>query len=521
MVLARAAAAAAALFLCALCALACAEDRASAGCSAVRQAYRDMGFSSGTVPENETAGDYLQVCAQNWTCCSAEMEQNFIERSKHEFEKFVDEATEDLRNTFESRYKRFDDFFLELLEKTEHSLNEMFVRTYGELYTQNADVFQRLFSELKHYYTGGNVNLDEMISDFWTRLMERMFQLLNSQYDINDDYMECVNKHMDDLKPFGDVPKKVQAQVSRAFVVARTFVQGLGFGQEVATNASKVNMSAECVSNVTEMLYCSYCQGVTVTKPCKDSCLHALKLCLRQQLGMDDDWTRYIDAMLLLIERLEGPFNIEAVMEPIDVKISDAIMTMQEKTMELSYEVFRGCGQPKLLEKSRVSRDVSGTFDAGFTTTESAGTNLQKLVADVKGKLSQFKSFWSSLPEFVCQDENVAARPDETNCWDGEKQGWNISDVFDEEFMDFSAMLSSLKRAYNGYQSPYDDSSDEMSGSGSGSGCMDSCFSPPPPFVTEKPNIEWSSTSRLHPCNVLLFLLLLVLSILTSLTQQR
>lgn len=47
------------------------------------------------------------------------------------------------------------------------------------------------------------------------------------------------------------------------------------------------------------------------------------------------------DAMLLLIERLEGPFNIESVMEPIDVKISDAIMTMQEKTMELSYEV---CG---------------------------------------------------------------------------------------------------------------------------------------------------------------------------------
>lgn len=54
MVLARAAAAA--LLLCALCALACAEDRASAGCNVVRQAYSEMGFSSGTVPENETTG---------------------------------------------------------------------------------------------------------------------------------------------------------------------------------------------------------------------------------------------------------------------------------------------------------------------------------------------------------------------------------------------------------------------------------------------------------------------------------
>lgn len=45
------------------------------------------------------------------------------------------------------------------------------------------------------------------------------------------------------------------------------------------------------------------------------------------------------DAMLLLTERLEGPFNIESVMEPIDVKISEAIMNMQENSMQLSYQV--------------------------------------------------------------------------------------------------------------------------------------------------------------------------------------
>lgn len=43
--------------------------------------------------------------------------------------------------------------------------------------------------------------------------------------------------------------------------------------------------------------------------------------------------------MLLVTERLEGPFNIESVMEPIDVKISEAIMNMQENSMQLSYQV--------------------------------------------------------------------------------------------------------------------------------------------------------------------------------------
>lgn len=47
----------------------------------------------------------------------------------------------------------------------------------------------------------------------------------------------------------------------------------------------------------------------------------------------------FTDAMLMVAERLEGPFNIESVMDPIDVKISEAIMTMQENSMQISQKV--------------------------------------------------------------------------------------------------------------------------------------------------------------------------------------
>lgn len=43
--------------------------------------------------------------------------------------------------------------------------------------------------------------------------------------------------------------------------------------------------------------------------------------------------------MLSLAERLEGPFNFESVMDPIDVKISEAIMNMQENSMQVSQKV--------------------------------------------------------------------------------------------------------------------------------------------------------------------------------------
>lgn len=94
--------------------------------------------------------------------------------------------------------------------------------------------------ELKRYYTGGNVNLEEMLNDFWARLLERMFQLINPQYHFSEEYLECVSKYIDQLKPFGEVPRKLKAQVTKAFVAARTFVQGLAVGREVINRVSKV-----------------------------------------------------------------------------------------------------------------------------------------------------------------------------------------------------------------------------------------------------------------------------------------
>lgn len=121
----------------------------------------------------------------------------------------------------------------------------MFVKTYGRLYMQNSELFKDLFGELKRYYVAGSVNLEEMLSDFWARLLERMFRLVNSQYHFTDEYLECVSKYTEQLKPFGDVPRKLKLQVTRAFVAARTFAQGLAVARDVVSKVSVV--SALCI----------------------------------------------------------------------------------------------------------------------------------------------------------------------------------------------------------------------------------------------------------------------------------
>jgi len=43
--------------------------------------------------------------------------------------------------------------------------------------------------------------------------------------------------------------------------------------------------------------------------------------------------------MLMVADRLEGPFNIERVLDPMDVKISEAIMNFQENAEAVTAKV--------------------------------------------------------------------------------------------------------------------------------------------------------------------------------------
>ncbi|KAL3993110.1 hypothetical protein ACER0C_010384 [Sarotherodon galilaeus] len=462
-------------------------------CSEVRQAYNAKGFSLVNVPHQEISGEHLRVCPQGYTCCTSEMEDKLNQQSKLEFEKLVEESSHKMRTTFVSRHKKFDEFFLELLDNSEKSLNSMFTRTYGKLYMQNSEVFQDLFTELKRYYTGGNVNLEEMLNDFWSRLLERMFQLLNS------------HKYTDQLKPFGDIPRKLKAQVTRAFIAARTFVQGLMVGREVANRVAKVNVAPACVKALTRMLYCPYCRGMPGLKPCPNYCHNVMRGCLANQADLDSEWNLFIDAMLLVADRLQGPSNIEAVIQPIDIKISDAIMTMQDNSMQVSAKVFQGCGQPKPSGIGRSARGISDVFSGRFRPytpeerpTTAAGTSLDRLVIDIKEKLKESKRFWSNLPDDICAKGKLT-EPDEEQCWNSHTKGRYFPEVVKEgltnqvnnpevevditrpdtlirqQIMALRVMTNKLKNAYNGNDIYFQDSSDEGSSSGSGSGCSDGC----------------------------------------------
>ncbi|XP_064182329.1 glypican-4 [Anguilla rostrata] len=497
----------------------------SKSCNEVRLAYSSKGFNLNDVPNQGVNGAHLKVCPQGFSCCTVEMEEKLSQQSRSDLKAPVNQLSSSLQSTFTQRHRHFDQFFRELLENSERSLHDMFARTYGLMYVNNAELFRHFFQDLKRYYVsgGGAVSLDAVLADFWASLLERIFRLMNVQYEFSDAYMECVVRHTDQLKPFGDVPRKLRLQLTRAFVAARTFTRGLSVMQEVVGKVSTVSASPGCVRAAMKMLYCPYCSGQVALKPCQNYCLNVLRGCLANQADLDSEWNNFLDAMLSLAERLGGPFNFESVMEPIDVKISDAIMNMQENSMQVSQKVFHGCGQPKLAASFRSRRSLKeggGAFTGRFRPytpdawpTTAAGTSLDRLVTDVKKKLKHAKKFWSTLPERVCAGEQVAPGDE---CWNGTAKsryesvvmGNGLANqvsnpdvevditkpdtVIRRQIAVLKEMTSWLKAAHSGNDISFDTEEEGSGGEESGSGC-DS------PSCNEDRDIYFSTPSPINP----------------------
>lgn len=66
-------------------------------------------------------------------------------------------------------------YFMELLNRSAISLHETLTSTLGPVYSQNSQVFSDLYADLRHYYRGSNVNLEEVLNEFWAKLLERLF----------------------------------------------------------------------------------------------------------------------------------------------------------------------------------------------------------------------------------------------------------------------------------------------------------------------------------------------------------
>lgn len=90
----------------------------------------------------------------------------------------------------------------------------------------------------------------------------------------------------------------------------------------------QIRLNADCTGALTKMQHCGACKGYT-EKPCTNYCVNVIKGCLHYLHEFDTEWENFALAMDKVAERMLGSFNIVMVVEPINIKISEAIMNFQ------------------------------------------------------------------------------------------------------------------------------------------------------------------------------------------------
>nr|XP_012150620.1 PREDICTED: glypican-6 isoform X2 [Megachile rotundata] len=428
------------------------------------------------------------------------MEVRLQARARDKHEKATKETLQRLHQVLSTRGTRFHTFFKNLLANSKSRFHEMFKQTYGTLYEQNAYVFMDLFTELENYYTKGTVDLDDLMDNFFSTLYQKMFIVLNGQYRFDNKYLECLGEHMKEMRPFDDVPQKLSVQIKRSFVATRAFSQALTVAADVLKNMQALKPSADCAAALTRMTVCPSCSGITGNVlACGDMCANVMKGCLAQHAALDAEWNHFVEAVDKVADRLLGPFNIEMLVQPINLKISEAIMIFQETSQEVSQRVFSGCGRPVLGgRRRRDNRELeleSLNFDQETLTEDRASTAaiLDKLVKETRQKVRDSRQFWVLLPYKLCNDGLVVPPSNTKECWNGthvDKYIYPVSSngelqtlnpevrssgfrsmVVKDQIFALTTITNRLKTAFNGQDVDWIDTEDtEWNGSGSGSG---------------------------------------------------
>ncbi|KAF7284194.1 hypothetical protein GWI33_022445 [Rhynchophorus ferrugineus] len=466
-------------------------------CDSVRVDIESRGIPNPQVLSKPQNGS---ICGEG-SCCSTQLEEDLEKFSKLYMDKYVRDAVIKVASIIETRAKKFDDIFRDMMNISKLEFHDMFQRTYGKIYLDNAEVFSDFFDKLEKYYKKGTSRLSDTMDTFFGILYQKMFTVLNAQYQFDDKYLECVTEHMTEMRPFGEVPSKLTHQLCRSFIATRTFYKSLTRAAEAARAVINLGIDDECSSSMTVMQHCGHCRGEPGGGVCWRYCADTVSSCLRSYIQLSDSWDSFVDAIDKVADRLLGPYNIESVVEPLNIKISEAIMNFQENGKEVSQKIYSKCGKPDLIRATRNAEfDNQPEDNPNLEIQEDTlkmdtpkkkhkkvekpetGTSLDKLITEIKSKIKDTKKFWLQLPYQYCSNESIAMGPSEKeNCWNGTTVGSyeettmkpNSVEVplISEQIYVLNGLSEKLRKAYQGQEvEMIDDTEESFDGSGSGSG---------------------------------------------------
>ena len=181
------------------------------------------------------------------------------------------------------------------------------------------------------YHVSGDVDLDQSLNVFFQRIQNTMFKLLNKNLANKPGFLNCTSEHIDDIQPFGKYQSQIIDQLKPTLVYARTFVVALQTGSNITASINHYLSRNECKEGFTKIQHCSLCEGIPDAKVCNATCHNLLQSCFLLDSLFHTYWDNFAGDIYVLSTRLDGQYNIEAILGQLGFDISNAIMEFQRK----------------------------------------------------------------------------------------------------------------------------------------------------------------------------------------------
>ncbi|NWS53398.1 GPC3 protein, partial [Chunga burmeisteri] len=401
-----------------------AQPTGEAACRPVRAAFQVLQPGAKWVPESPVSGSDLQVCIpKGSTCCSRKMEEKYQATARLNMEQLLQSASMELKFLVIQNAAVFQEAFEIVVRHARNFTNSMFRTHYQSMGPRALKFVGELFTDVSLYILGSDISVNDMINEFFDSLFPLVYShLINPGFsDSSVEMTECLRAARRDLKVFGNYPKMMMTQVSKSLQATRVFLQALNLGIEVINTTDHLRFSKDCGRALLKMWYCSHCQGLLLAKPCASYCGVVMQGCLAGVVEIDNHWREYIGSLEGLTKGMRGIYDMEHVLLNLFSLVRHAILYVQKNEGKLLTTISQLCGHTQQWqyrsanypEDLFVDKKVLKVTD--IEQEETLSSRRRELIA----KLKSHNSFYSSLPEYICN--HSSAVQNDTLCWNGQE----------------------------------------------------------------------------------------------------
>ncbi|XP_019711459.1 glypican-5 [Hippocampus comes] len=388
------------------------------------------------VPETPGTDVDLLVCKhQGPSCCTRKMEESYQFAVRRETLHNIYLYSYELKHLIARHSDAFQDMFQYLLSFSQGHLSSLLEGTYTPLSRQALPHVNKLFSSLSLYLRGANVSAETTVHHFFNNLFPLVYtRLINpgivSSVAADTEMTDCLRMIRQDVNPFGPHPAVMAKELSEAMSVGRQLGLFLEEGLEVLNATEHVSLTKDCLKGLVKMVYCSHCRGLTLIKPCVGYCLNVMRGCLASISELDQPWRRYTNLLEQLTHAMVGHHSLELALLGVRGHVNEALLHAQLHGPLITATVDKVCGLTTRAPTGMQPTGPEVTTPSGSSTTPLPSAapfkplpeqwlgQLAHLRRDFLMYLQRYKSFYSALPEMLCEGENVV---DDATCWSGDE----------------------------------------------------------------------------------------------------